>query len=87
MWCTQLIYLESVARFLYMTPFLSDFFNSILMDRGDRISWTGDAHVAQKTALIAFGNYAAVANNIKRTSGPGGYNGIASYALYVNVML
>lgn len=58
------------------------FFNSILIDRGDRISWTGDAHLSQKTALVSFGNYKAVKNNIDRTSGPHGYNGIASYALY-----
>jgi hypothetical protein len=32
-----------------------DFFNSILIDRGDRTSWTGDAHVAQKLALVVFG--------------------------------
>ena len=25
------------------------------MDRGDRISWTGDAHLAQKAALAGFG--------------------------------
>jgi hypothetical protein len=61
-----------------------DFFNSILVDRGDRISWTGDAHITQKLALVVFENQsaAAVRNNIVRTSGPKGYNGIPSYALY-----
>jgi hypothetical protein len=31
-------------------------FGSILMDRGDRISWTGDAHLAQKVRCAVFGS-------------------------------
>ena len=60
----------------------AQFFNSVLVDRGDRISWTGDAHLTQKLALYVFGLDDLVRQNIERTSGPGGYNGIPTYALY-----
>jgi hypothetical protein len=72
---------------------MSDFFNSILMDRcsslffslkpnldknikkeniifiytfirGDRISWTGDAHTSQACALVAFSNYDFILESI-----------------------
>ena len=33
------------------------FLGSELMDRGDRVAFLGDAHVAQATAIVAFGNY------------------------------
>ena len=58
-------------------------FGSILMDRGDRISWTGDAHIAQKAALSGFGGdfgTAFVKRNCIRTQG--GDNGIISYDMY-----
>ncbi len=57
-----------------------DYFGSILMDRGDRMSWTGDAHPTQAAALVAFGNYDFVRQNLERTSGQD--NGIRSYSLY-----
>jgi alpha-L-rhamnosidase len=57
-----------------------DYFGAILMDRGDRISWTGDAHVAQSAAMTGFGNFAFVLNNLQRTSTDS--NGIRTYALY-----
>ena len=47
-------------------------FGSILMDRGDRISWTGDAHLAQKAALIGFeGDHIlqVIHDNTERTKG------------------
>eukprot|EP01043_Picozoa_sp_COSAG02_P013333 COSAG02_NODE_531_length_20680_cov_851.251834_6_plen_1015_part_00 len=58
-------------------------FGSILMDRGDRISWTGDAHLAQKAALAAFGGKFGsqiVQRNTDRTKGTD--NGIISYDMY-----
>lgn len=58
-------------------------FGSILMDRGDRFSWTGDAHLAQKAALAAFGgDFGAglVAANTERTKSVD--NGIITYDLY-----
>ena len=57
-----------------------DYFGSILMDRGDRISWTGDAHPAQSAAIVAFGNWDFVRQNLKRTATDS--NGIESYPLY-----
>jgi hypothetical protein len=57
-----------------------DYFGAILMDRGDRISWTGDAHPAQAAALVAFGNDDFIKKNLDNTSGQN--NGIKSYALY-----
>jgi hypothetical protein len=57
-----------------------DYFGAILMDRGDRFSWTGDAHPSQAAALVAFGNYDFVKKNIDSTSGQS--NGILSYELY-----
>jgi hypothetical protein len=57
-----------------------DYFGAILMDRGDRISWTGDAHPSQAAALVAFGNYDFIKKNIGNTSGQD--NGIRSYSLY-----
>lgn len=58
----------------------ADYFAAILMDRGDRISWTGDAHVAQSASMIAFSNYPFVLSNLMRTATD--CNGIASYCLY-----
>ncbi len=57
-----------------------DYFGAILMERGDRMSWTGDAHPAQAAALVAFGNSEFVKKNIDNTSQQS--NGIRSYSLY-----
>ncbi|RVT97340.1 hypothetical protein EOD41_18755 [Mucilaginibacter limnophilus] len=59
---------------------LQDHFGAILMNRGDRISWTGDAHPAQAASMVAFGNYDFVKQNLVHTSTQS--NGIRSYALY-----
>ncbi|HTV43195.1 MAG TPA: alpha-L-rhamnosidase C-terminal domain-containing protein [Candidatus Sulfotelmatobacter sp.] len=53
---------------------------AILMDRGDRVPWTGDDHIAQGAALAAFGNWGDVAQNLEITAT--NYNRIPSYALY-----
>jgi hypothetical protein len=53
---------------------------AILVDRGDRIAWTGDDHCAQAAALAAFGNYDFIKENINSTAANN--NGIASYGLY-----
>ncbi|MSR63987.1 MAG: hypothetical protein EXS08_16305 [Planctomycetes bacterium] len=58
----------------------NDYFGSILMDRGDRMSWTGDAHPAQAAALVALGNTEFVRRNLENTANQD--NGIRSYALY-----
>lgn len=57
-----------------------DYFGSILMERGDRHSWTGDAYVTQAASLPAFGNAAFVRQNTQRMQDDD--NGIESYALY-----
>jgi len=54
-------------------------FGAILADRGDRISWTGDAYCSQAAALAAFGNYDFVRQNLVNTANDD--NGIASYSL------
>jgi hypothetical protein len=60
---------------------LKNYFGAILMDRGDRISWTGDAYVAQAAALAALGdNFDFVKTNLAGTANDA--NGIASYSLY-----
>ena len=59
---------------------LKNYFGAILMNRGDRISWVGDAHVAQSAAMVAFGDFDFVKKNLNLSAGKG--NGIASYYLY-----
>ncbi|MCL5945888.1 MAG: hypothetical protein M1472_03415, partial [Planctomycetes bacterium] len=68
------------AAYTVKLNLLKHSFGSILMDRGDRISWTGDAHIAQAAALVAFGNWDFIRRNLERTSSHS--NGIASYSLY-----
>ena len=58
---------------------LKDYFGAILMYRGDRFSWTGDAHPAQAASMVAFGNYDFVKRNIDFTSGES--NGIRSWQI------
>jgi len=57
-----------------------DYFGAILMDRGDRMSWTGDAHPAQAAALVAFANTDFIKRNLEATASQD--NGIRSYSLY-----
>jgi Bacterial alpha-L-rhamnosidase. len=59
---------------------LKDYLGAILMNRGDRFSWTGDAHPAQAASMVAFGNFDFIKKNIEYTSTQS--NGIRSYALY-----
>lgn len=59
---------------------LRDYFGAILMDRGDRYSWTGDAHPSQAAAMAAFGNFDFVKTNLDRTAADN--NWIESYSLY-----
>jgi alpha-L-rhamnosidase len=59
---------------------LKDYLGAILMNRGDRYSWTGDAHPSQAASMVAFGNFDFVKKNIDYTSTQS--NGIRSYALY-----
>ena len=57
-----------------------DCIGAILMDRGDRISWTGDAYPSQAASLVAFSNYDTVLKNLRFTECH--RNNIESYELY-----
>ena len=59
---------------------LPDHIGSILVERGDRHSWTGDAYVSQAVAMPVFGNFGLVRANLDRTAND--TNGIESYSLY-----
>ena len=56
-----------------------DYFGAVLVNRGDRESWTGDAHVAQAASMAAFGNFDFVLNNLERSQND--CNGIESYCI------
>ena len=71
-WWTAAYTVRATAQASYM--------GSILMDRGDRFSWTGDAHPAQATSMAAFANFAFVLNNLNRSKSD--CQGIATYCLY-----
>lgn len=58
---------------------LEDHIGAILMDRGDRHSWTGDALVSQAVSLAAFGNFDFIRLNTARMQDDD--NGIETYAL------
>jgi alpha-L-rhamnosidase len=55
-------------------------FGAILVDRGDRASFTGDAHASQAASLVAFGNYDFVKANLDNTANQN-QGGILSYSL------
>lgn len=74
---TQSWYLSAYS---VKTTLCMDYFGSILVDRGDRMSWTGDAHTTQAAALVAFGNFDFIRKNIENTADQS--NGIRSYSLY-----
>lgn len=68
------------SAYVVRANLLKSYFGSILVERGDRISWTGDAYTAQAASLVAFKNYDFIFENLKFTeSHP---NGIASYEIY-----
>jgi hypothetical protein len=69
-----------MSAYTVKASFCPDYFGSILMDRGDRMSWTGDAHTSQAAALVVFGNYDFIKKNLANTAGQS--NGIRSYSLY-----
>ena len=68
------------AAWTVRSNLLTEYFGSILMDRGDRESWTGDAHPAQATALVAFHNLELIKQNLRLTEPVD--NGIATYDMY-----
>ncbi len=77
---TMLTKIWYMAAYSVKASLCNDYFGSILMDRGDRMSWTGDAHTTQAASLVAFGNFDFIKKNIDNTSKQS--NGIKSYSLY-----
>jgi tetratricopeptide (TPR) repeat protein len=69
-----------VGAYTVKLNLLQDYFGSILMERSDRVSFTGDAHLAQAAALAAFGSEEFIEVNLRRTAHDD--NGIESYSLY-----
>jgi hypothetical protein len=68
------------AAYTVRATLQSTYMGSVLMDRGDRFSWTGDAHPSQATSMAVFGNYPFVLNNLNRSKAD--CQGIATYCLY-----
>ena len=68
------------AAYTVRATLQEEYMGSILMDRGDRFSWTGDAHASQATALAAFHRPDIVFNNLNRSKAD--CQGIATYCLY-----
>lgn len=68
------------AAYCVRTNFKKDYLSAILIDRGDRHSWTGDAYISQAASLCAFANYDFILKNLKYTASHD--NGIESYELY-----
>ena len=60
---------------------LPTYMGSVLMDRGDRISWTGDAFVSQGTLYAFASDYSIALQNLNVTSCADCCQGIASYCL------
>ena len=77
---------ELLTRVWYMgaytlrTNLEKDYIGAVLIDRGDRVGWTGDAHVAQATSMTAFGNFDFIKQNLN--SSQNNCNGIESYCIY-----
>ncbi len=77
---------QMLTRIWYLSAYsvkasmCEDYFGAIIMDRGDRMSWTGDAHPIQAASLVAFADYDFVKQNIDNTANQN--NGIRSYSLY-----
>ncbi len=69
-----------MAAYSVKVSLYQDYFGAVLVNRGDRMSWTGDAHTSQAAALAAFGNLDFIKKNIDNTAELD--NGIRSYALY-----
>jgi alpha-L-rhamnosidase len=69
------------AAYTVRAALQADYIGSVLVDRGDRFSWAGDAHPSQATAMAAFSAYPQVLENIVR--GKDDDQGIATYGLYI----
>ncbi|MCI8360045.1 MAG: hypothetical protein HFE86_01745 [Clostridiales bacterium] len=68
------------AAYTVKAALTKDYFGAILLYRGDRYSWTGDAYPAQGAAMCAFANYDFVLKNLHHTAEH--RNNIESYEMY-----
>jgi alpha-L-rhamnosidase len=57
-----------------------DYIGAVLVDRGDRVGWTGDLHPSQATSMAAFGNFDFIRASLN--SSKNNCNGIESYCVY-----
>ena len=57
-----------------------DYIGAVLIDRGDRVAWTGDLHPSQATSMAAFGNFDFIRASLN--SSKNNCNGIESYCVY-----
>ena len=55
--------------------------DAVLMDRGDRVAWTGDDHIAQNAIMGAFGQHDFVRQRLWNTHNDS--DGIMSYSVSV----
>ena len=69
------------AAWTVRSNLLEEYFGSILMDRGDREAWTGDAHPSQAAALVAFHNLDFIKQNLA-SSIHGAGAGFPTYQCY-----
>ena len=67
------------AAYTVRATLQSTYMGSILMDRGDRFSWAGDAHPTQATSMAVFGNFPFVLTNLNRSKSD--CQGIATYCV------
>ena len=77
--CILMLLSPSLRLFLS----LNEDIGSELMARGDRFSFTGDAHAAQAAALVAFEDYSFIKNNIDRYFNPT----IFMIVLFLNLLI
>lgn len=72
-----------VAAHTLRLNLMPTYFGSILIDRGDRHSWTGDAHLSQRASAVTMtGLRGAIFANLNRTACASCSQNIESYAIY-----
>lgn len=72
----------AAAVYTVRTNLEPDGFGAVLIDRGDRIAWVGDDHVAQATAMAALGGANGLVLSTLLNTSQNTNNGIETYSLY-----
>lgn len=65
---TELTRIWYTGAYTVKLNLLKDYLGSILMERSDRRSWTGDAYPSQAASMVAFGNFDMVKANLISTA-------------------